>query len=197
MRSITINWYYDGHYFFLDFFMTCIVAVGHQGISYMAGDRGHSDANSITSANKAKVSKHGLYLFGYAGNAGLGQLIEHSFKFPPVLLSDINKHMITVFIPALKKFLSIHDYDATSKEENEGDLLIALKGKVYEINTGHWYCTEYEELAIGSGMQYAMGSLYTSKDLFDSQNKRVMYAVEAAISYSTSCKSPVDVIQTI
>ena len=171
--------------------MTCIVAIGHGGDVYMGGERGHSTSGWISSSTRPKVSKHGEYLFGYTANAGIGQWVQQGFPFPDIQLEDSYKHMITVFMPALRNFLTDNDikYD---DEAHGADLYIGLRGKVYEINTSHMYCTEYTEIAGGSGYQYAFGSLYSTRD--KDPIERIGMALGAAITYSPSCQGPIDII---
>lgn len=173
--------------------MTCIVAIADGNNVYIGGDRGHSDSSCIASSTRPKISKHGEYLMGYAGNAGIGQMVEYLFKFPAITNNDINKHMMTVFMPALRKFCTDNGYEP-DKEENEADFIIAVRGRVYEINTGHMYCTEYDEIATGSGMGYAFGSMHTTKKADLPAKNRVELALEAAIHYSPSCQSPIDIL---
>lgn len=171
--------------------MTCIVAIAHEGIVYMGADRGHSTASWISSSTRPKISQHGEYLFGYSSNAGIGQWIQQGMEFPPIYIDDNYKHLITVFMPALRDFL--HDNDIKKDgDTHEADLYLGFRGKVYEINTDHMYCTEYTEIAGGSGYQYAFGSLYTSID--KDPIERIGLALGAAITYSPSCQGPIDVL---
>ena len=172
--------------------MTCIIAIAHEGIVYMGGDRGHSTSGWISSSTRPKISQHDEYLFGYTSNAGIGQWIEQGMVFPYIEEDiDIYKHMITVFMPALRDFLSDNDIKKDG-ENHEADLYVGVRGKVYEINTDHMYCTEYPEICGGSGYQYAFGSLYTSID--KDPIERIGLALGAAITYSPSCQGPIDIL---
>jgi ATP-dependent protease HslVU (ClpYQ) peptidase subunit len=55
--------------------------------------------------------------------------------------------------------------------------------------------TQYDQdyLAMGSGGDLALGSLYSTKNYKDPR-KRVNLAVQAAINHSTSCKGPIDIL---
>lgn len=172
--------------------MTCIVAIAHEGNVYMGGERGHSTSGWIASSTRPKISQHGEYLFGYSSNAGIGQWIAEGFTFP-IIDKDIDNytHLITVFMPALRDFLSDNDIKKDG-ETHEADLYLGFRGKVYEINTDHMYCTEYDEIAGGSGYQYAFGSLYTSRD--KDPIERIGLALGAAITYSPSCQGPIDIL---
>jgi ATP-dependent protease HslVU (ClpYQ) peptidase subunit len=55
--------------------------------------------------------------------------------------------------------------------------------------------TQYEQdyLAMGSGGDIALGSLYSTQKQKDAR-KRSVLAVNAAINHSMSCKGPIDIL---
>lgn len=172
--------------------MTCIVAIAHEGNVYMGGERGHSTSGWISSSTRPKVSQHGDYLYGYTSNAGIGQWVQQGFTFPYIEEGiEPYQHMINVFMPALRDFLNTNEIKFDG-DMHEADLYIGFKGKVYEINTSHMYCTEYTEIAGGSGYQYAFGSLYSTQGQYPQY--RIRQALEAAITYSPSCQGPIDIL---
>jgi ATP-dependent protease HslVU (ClpYQ) peptidase subunit len=74
-------------------------------------------------------------------------------------------------------------------------MIICIRGKIYEHSAGDMSLTQYEQdyLAMGSGADLAMGSLYATQKQKDGR-KRVMQAVNAAITHSPSCKGPIDIL---
>lgn len=172
--------------------MTCIVAISDSGHVYMGGERGNSDSMCVVSSTRPKIFDMGQYLIGYAGNSGIGQAICYNF-IPPVLKSSkIDEHMIKLFIPALRSFFKDNEIDLPDKEDEHADILVGIKGRVYEISTQDFQCIEYNEVATGSGMLYALGSLHTSKSL--PAKERVHIAIESAITYSPTCQGPIDIL---
>lgn len=183
--------YGDSHYIYpvLDTIMTCIVAISDGTTVYMGGERGWSDDHSIIPALEPKIFDKGLYLIGYAGNGGMGQNVVYNFEAPPLVTNTkIDKYMHTVFMPALKKFVK-----GDIKEEEETSFIIGIKGRVYEISLEDFQCTEYAEVAIGSGNSYALGSLYSTGPLENPY--RITLAIEAAIQYSPTCSGPIDYLE--
>lgn len=167
--------------------MTVIVAISDGNTIYMGGDRGYSDGDSIIPSLEPKIFDKGLYLIGYAGSAGIGQNIVYNFNAPALITNTkTDKYMHGVFMPALKKFLKYEKDDDTS-------FIIGIKGRVYEIDLEDFQCTEYAEVAIGSGYTYSLGSLYSTTPL--DNNYRIQVAIEAAIQYSPTCCGPVDILQ--
>ena len=69
------------------------------------------------------------------------------------------------------------------------------EGKMYEHDAGTMSMTRFETnfLSVGSGSEYAYGSLYSTQVWSDGK-KRVRIAIESATKYSPSCMQPIDVI---
>ena len=172
--------------------MTCIAALSLDGVVYMGGERGYSDNHNILSSNQPKISSHGLYLFGYSGNSGVGQAVKYNFNFPAIKIANIDKHMGSVFMPTLRSFFEDNKISLPPNEEDSAGFLLGIRGKVYEIDTFDFQCVEYEMVSIGSGSGYAMGSLYSTSHL--SPVDRITTSINSAIEYSPSCLGPVDVL---
>jgi len=172
--------------------MTCIVAISYKNKVYMAGERGHSDSHTLVSSTQPKIFDIGSYLIGYAGNSGIGQTVVHNFHFPAIKLTNIYKHMTTVFIPQLRSFIKDNDIKIPENDDDNASFIVGVKGRVYEIDLSDFQCIEYNEVSIGSGSSYAYGSLYSTKD-YEPQD-RIRQGIEAAILYSPSCQYPIDIL---
>jgi len=175
--------------------MTCIIAVGDGKNVAMAGERGNSDSSMILSSSTPKIIDVGHYLYGFAGITGPSQLIAYRFTFPPIPRNaDMTAFMLTEFMPALRSFCHGHEI-VPDKEDDSATILIGTRGKVYEIDTYDFQCVEYIYSAIGSGREYALGSIYTQlhsgvQDL----SSLVSSAIESAIQFSPTCQGPVDIL---
>ncbi|NDB82068.1 MAG: hypothetical protein EB127_04905 [Alphaproteobacteria bacterium] len=175
--------------------MTCIAVVRDVTTNkiYMAGDRGVSDDNTINVSSSPKVWKKEGYLFGYAGSMD-GDRIKHLFVPPtPEARVNIDKFMYGKFLKALRKFYEEWWVDVSPS--SDFGLIICVKGKIYEHNAADMSLTQYDQdyLAMGSGGDLALGSLYSTKSYKDGR-KRANLAVQAAINHSTSCKGPIDIV---
>lgn len=171
--------------------MTCIAVVKQDGKIFMAGDRGASDDDNILALSAPKVWKIGEYLLGYAGTMD-GERIRHNFK-PPAPEKNLDKFMYSKFIKYLRTFYENWWVD-TSKDSDFG-MIICVRGRIFEHNAIDMSLTEYQQpfLAMGSGAQYAYGSLYSTHKSKNARN-RVRTAVAAAIQYSPTCMGPIDSI---
>lgn len=177
--------------------MTCIVAVANEKGYYMAGDRGASDSNIILPLAHAKVWRTGQYLFGYYGSMD-GEKVMYNFNPPAPKPKDIDKFMLNDFTKALKEFYDEHFVFATQDKDAEFGMIIAINGYLYEHDAGTMSMTRFNtnHLSVGSGSEYAYGSLHSTQTWSDGK-KRARVAVEAATTYSTSCMGPIDVVEVI
>lgn len=168
--------------------MTCIVGISYKGNVYMGGERGLSDGNVIVSMSRPKVNIKQDWVFGYAGDIGIGQFLN-TIDLPIVKPNDDPYNLIIDNI-----IYSLHEkIDGFIKnDEVEADFLIGCQGRLFELNTSSWGVAEVQESSIGSGSSYAFGSLYTSID--KEPIERIGLAIGAAITYSPTCQGPVDII---
>ena len=175
--------------------MTCIAVVrdSENNKIWMAGDRGVSDDNTINVGSSPKIWKKDGYLFGYAGSMD-GDRIKHLFV-PPQFdgRGNIDKFMYSKFLKSLRKFYEEWWVDITPTSDI--GMIICTRGKIYEHNAADMSLTQYEQdyLVMGSGGDLAMGSLYSTQKQKDGR-KRTVQAVSAAITHSTSCKGPIDIL---
>ena len=169
--------------------MTCIVGVTKDDVVYIGGDRAASDGNILLSLSRPKVKVCGDYLIGFAGSLGIGEL-AHFIDLPPVG-KNIEKTLRTSFVKSLKN--AVEEYgNASHLEDNSTDWLIGVQGRLFEISSEDWGVFEFSESAIGSGNSIALGSLHTSRNWHD-QEKRIRYALQAAVDISPSCSGPIDI----
>ena len=170
--------------------MTCIVGIASDGVVYMGGERGATDDSSILSLCRPKIAIINNYLIGYAGSQGIGQL-AHMIDLPPIG-KNIEKTLRTTFVKTLKS--AIEEYgNASPLEDNSTDWLIGVNGRLFEISSVDWQVCEFDITAIGSGGPIALGSLHTSRNWNDNE-KRIKYALQAAVDISTSCSGPIDIL---
>lgn len=170
--------------------MTCIVGIAVDGVVYMGGERAASDGNTLLPLTRPKVKQCGEYLIGFAGSLGIGEL-AHFIDLPPVT-NNIEKTLRTSFVKKLKDAIELYG-NASHLDDNSTDWLIGVNGRLFEISSEDWAVCEFAESSIGSGNNIALGSLYTSRNWKD-QEKRIKYALQAAVEISPSCSGPIDIL---
>lgn len=175
--------------------MTCIVALKYKDIIYMGGERGASDEETIMPLSTPKIWKSGPYVFGYAGTLD-GERMRYNFKptAPSPQVKDLDKFMQTNFIKQLREFYNEWWVDTT--KDGDLGLIIGIYGNIYEHNAVDMSLSKFsgDYVAIGSGSNFAYGSLFSTESL--SARQRVYKAVESAVAFSPTCVGPIDVIRT-
>lgn len=169
--------------------MTCIVGIVDSNVIYIGGDRGVSDESSILSMLQPKVIIKGDWIYGYAGSLGNGQLFDF------IDLPDVkNKEDVYKILrmDVVENYKSILDTHGSSKDDDSTDFIIGCMGRLFEFNTDDWGVAEITEVAIGSGGNFALGSLYTS--IGNDPLERIGLAIGAAITFSPTCQGPIDIL---
>jgi ATP-dependent protease HslVU (ClpYQ) peptidase subunit len=180
--------------------MTCIVGVETTDSVYIGGDIQGTGWNSKVIHTQPKVFKKGGVVFGYTTSYRFGQLIEHSVPDPVVPEDDdqVYRWLVMTLIPSIKDTLKDAGWD------EGGQCLIGIKNQLWELQ-GDWSVLRSTNgyKSVGSGTEYATGSLFTSFNggLYKRTRKDdVVAAIELAIksagTFSPSVGEEATVIST-
>ena len=170
--------------------MTCIVGVSDGKNVYIGADRGASDDDSIISLDTPKVYRNNNWIFGFSGSLGTGQLMQ-CITLPIVKDNeDVFVILRTKVVSLLKNAIDIY---GTESSDHAADFLIGCKGRLFEMSTEDWGVVEVNEVSIGSGGAFALGSLYSTKH-YSNTRDRIELALGSAITYSPTCQGPIDII---
>lgn len=173
--------------------MTCIVGIANEDKVYIGGDRGGSDGSAIVSLAAPKVYIRDEWIFGYAGSIGIGQIMQ--IINIPIIQEDEDPFMVLRMdmVDAFKSMMDIQGLSIT--EDSDTDFLIGCRGRLFEFSPADWSVAEIHETAIGSGGNFALGSLHTTSQYeAASPIYRIDCALNAAITYSPSCQGPIDIL---
>jgi len=133
-----------------------------------------------------KLFTNGPYLIGYIGSVRVGQVVRPEFFTAPKKISDFPDELMTQF--EKKKCLAV-DSDTQCSIHESNFLIATTEGKLYEILVD-FQMNEIEDFtSIGSGSDYALGSLYTTRD-WSSPKKRILTALKIAAVYDMSTGPP-------
>jgi ATP-dependent protease HslVU (ClpYQ) peptidase subunit len=167
--------------------MTVVAGLISDSVVYMGADRGASDGDSILSMNTPKIAKVNNWLIGYAGSGGLGQIVQHldCWREHP---KDVEKFLRMDFV---EEYIKAREKVA-GKDEEEAQLLIGHKGKLYEMDTSDYAIFPFGYTAIGSGGAIALGSLFSTENTAFLPQMRVEIAINAAITHNPACNGPID-----
>lgn len=176
--------------------MTCIVGIkGPDGI-YIGGDSAVSSHNLIQTMTDPKVWRKGQFIFGFSGALRAGQIVKYNMKIPPISNREPTQYMVTSFVNSMRKCLKKAgaSREENKEEEQDNQFLIGYKGHLFEIDEAYGVCEVADEyVAIGSGTEYALGSLYATKD--HPTENRLIKALESAAYFSESVAPPFHIVK--
>lgn len=195
--------------------MTLVTAIKHDGAVFMAGDHCSMGGNYAKySLSGPKIVARDGWLIGAAG-AGrfcqVAQLLTPWNDFADELKAEGRDpdlaFMVRRVMPALRQIVG---FNGLIKHNNAGDnddvaeripgeLLIAFGGALFAICSDLDVlenASEYE--AIGSGAEYALGSLYSTAVIDDppTANARLLLALKAAAAHNASVAPTFDFFDT-
>lgn len=187
--------------------MTCIVGLVSGKYVYIAADSLGS-GNGVKQQYKTPklqrlelLERDGLLRakiamgIGYTTSYRMGDILRYVFE-PPVIdvAEDENEYLVKQFIPELITCFDEHAY-TKSKEgvKTGGNFLVALRGRLFHVQDDFSVLEpEMGYTAIGSGQEFALGSLYSNKS--EVASMKVEEAVLAASTFSTTVGGKVDYI---
>lgn len=160
--------------------MTCIAGIEFGGKVYIAGDIQGTGWNNKVLHTQPKIFVKAGVLFGFAGSYRFGQILEHQLA-DPVIPSDesqIYRWLISVLIPDIKKAMEDNGY------EEGPSSLIGVRGQLWCLQSDWSVLRSVKGYdTIGSGSEYASGSLYTmQRELPATSSDDIMTRLRTAIA---------------
>lgn len=143
--------------------MTAIAGLIDNGKVWMGADSAAICGDQIQTIKESKIIKvNNQMLIGYSGSIRCGQLLRHK-EWLPVYCEDedLMKYMCTVFVDHYIQLLRENHYFENKQEDDYGDcLLCGISGRLFQVDC-EFQVVEFDKeyAAIGSGAEYALGSL--------------------------------------
>lgn len=176
--------------------MTCIVAIGKNGVSWLGGDSAATSGDlSKRIIGESKVFLKKNIAFGIAGSPKILNALMNTENFNMMpKVSDLDTLVHNHVIPLVKK--SLDEFDClTSDGMFEGAILFGTKGKVFRVESNFQVISCIHNFdSIGSGSDIAMGSLHSTKSL--SPRKRITLALEASADNNAGVCAPFNIVST-
>jgi len=161
--------------------MTTIVGI--QGDSYAlicadsriteADGDGHSAQSMSLKELGFKIAQNGRWLMGVAGDVRAINILTHALNppTPPASLKGrkLDHFITTKFVPAVRECFDSEGYSTPHSEssqhgaEHASVIMTAINSTIYVIDGDYsWVSDSFGVYAIGSGAQFALGSLATT-----------------------------------
>lgn len=169
----------------------------------MGGDRCVLWGNTAFKTGEPKVfeiegEEGGRFLIGGCGSIRGINPIQHGFT-PPRHKDGIADmlYMITEFLPALQKAMKVTRaiYAENGKVNADVWTLVGYRNNLYCVEAFEVIHIDDREFAVGSGMEFALGSLYTTKDSEElTAEERITWALESSAFYNPYVVEPFDIL---
>jgi ATP-dependent protease HslVU (ClpYQ) peptidase subunit len=143
--------------------MTTLIAVQHEDWCIIAGDSQTTSYHlSADCSPMGKIAQNGKYLVAAAGLVRGMNLIQHAFIPPKPVKSNLDKFMVTKFLPALRRSFITSGYDMKDDgdvAQHDNEFLVAVNGTVYLIDEAYGIERTSNKIYVtGSGMELALGA---------------------------------------
>lgn len=161
--------------------MTTIIGIQGDFFAVVCADSRVTEVDSDGTATQSmslkemgfKVAQNGRWLMGVAGDVRAINILTHAFNppTPPVNLRGrkLDHFVTTKFIPSLRACFDSEGYSnpltegSTHNAEHSSVIMAAVNGTIYVIDGDYsWLSDSFGVYAIGSGAQFALGSLATA-----------------------------------
>jgi len=182
--------------------MTCIIGLIADDTIYLGTDSAVSADQRIHTLLDKKIFKKGPYGVGFAGSLRVGQIIKYRMRTPTLKKNSAKnptKILVINFVDAMRKALK--DAGASREvdgreEEQDSDFIIAFQNRLFVIDSGYSVCEAKDKyIAIGSGADYALGSLYSTNGGIFSPEERIQLALEVSAHFCTDVAGPFEIIK--
>lgn len=178
--------------------MTCIVGIVEDGVVYMGGDSATTSGWDKSTTIMPKVFSKGGMLIGGTGTIRLLQLLQYALVIPerPEGMS-LEHYFVTLFVDSVRdcfKNAGLAEKEG-DREKYYGSFLVGHEGRLVKFDSGYGLLiTDLPYMAIGSGEDYARGSLFTSDGLMFSPERRIEIALDAASRFAVGVGAPYHIL---
>lgn len=171
--------------------MTTLIALQHEDWCVIAADSQTTGYNlSSDCSPMGKIAINGDYLVAGAGFVRGMNLIQHSFTPPAPPRSNLDRFMVSKFIPKLRKVFVDSGYDIKSDGDpasQDNEFIVAVNGVLYFIDEvyglertkNHLYSAGTgSQLALGAAVALGAESVTTYKEAIDILDRAVKTAIK-------------------
>lgn len=177
--------------------MTCIVAIETTDGVVIGSDRMGSNGHTGSPVTEAKIFTKGEVTIGYTSSFRMGQLLQYALAIPDIKQDqNIDEWVAVDFIQALRTTYKDHGWDEVKDGVAiGGTFILVVRSRAYIIQDNYSFIRRITgEYAVGSGCDYALGSLRSTRDKMPTTD-RVLEALATAAEYVVSVAGPFDIIE--
>lgn len=185
--------------------MTCIVGYADNGEVIIGGDSAATSGYNSSIISSSKVFSCGEMVIGFAGSARGGSLLKNhlSNHIRPLYdesNEDISSYMEAEFPESVRNMFAMHGHNERDAgvDSSTTQALIGVRGRLFVLYGDYAVIEKAGKYnAIGSGQDFAMGSLFTTWDIEEiSAQEKLEIALYSACEYTITCRPPFNFIST-
>jgi ATP-dependent protease HslVU (ClpYQ) peptidase subunit len=178
--------------------MSCAIGVASDGEVWLGADSIAMDTGDYSSNVRAdkKIFRCGKskVLMAFIGSFRIGQILMYTEDLFLQRKKIDHEYMVTKFVPKVQEILENNEL---TLEEEDTNLLVAYKDKLFEIYSDFQVGVSAEKVASIGCAQIALGSLYeTSRNRSMHAKVRLIRALEATDCYSAGVRRPFYIANT-
>jgi ATP-dependent protease HslVU (ClpYQ) peptidase subunit len=168
--------------------MTCIVGLVDKGVVYIGGDSASVAGWTSRVTRLPKVFRRGPFLIGYTTSFRMGQLLQHSLVVPVQKEADDMRFMVTSFVECVRQLLKERGVaKIESNAESGGQFLVGYKQRLYSVQSDFQVNEMGDRFdAVGSGCEYALGALASTRGMKPLLRVKRALAVSAHFNMAVS-----------
>lgn len=180
--------------------MTCIVGLvcGDDEVIIGAESRAVM-GNQISSDLCDKIIEKRKFVIGCAGRMRMRDILENNFELPLHAEWVIDsEYLCDDFVSSVRECLESSKFSYAKEgisEFTNSMILFVYKSKLYSMDSAYGIIDHKDFTAIGSGREYALGSLETTSKLDLTPYDRVKMALDAACKFDIYCGGKYNIIR--
>ena len=178
--------------------MTIIVGVIRGSTVTIGGDSRFASNSTIHYGRKPKVWRQGPFILGSTGSIREGQILHHATTLPspPLAPTELGGWLCTMFVDSIRAARKASGFDEKSDGTEVGPrAMVGILGRLFVVFEDYCVLEYLDSMAIGSGMDFALGSLATTASMRMSATRRVEVALEVACTHNVHCAPPFTVLR--
>lgn len=166
----------------------------------IGGDSASSTDSNIFSRRDQKVFRNRDFVIGCTSSYRMMQLLRFSFSPPDINDKDIYAYMCTDFINEVRRCFRDGGYlqKYSDGDDKGGTFLVGYKNRLFKIESDFQVGESLNDVeACGSGMDFALGSIFSTEGSGESINDRILKALKVAEFLSIGVRAPFVIEHTI
>ena len=168
--------------------MTCIIGLVDKGTVYIGGDSSVTGQWDVYPMVGQKVFTNQHFIIGTAGIPRVHQILKYHLEVrPPTAMENVERYMVSIFIPAVQACFAAQKYDLAADEYSA--FMVGCRGRLFQLG-GKFSLEESAEqmMVLGSAGNVALGAMAALADV--KPDERILRSLAIAQRFSHAARPP-------